>query len=54
MTPTSSAKGMLESVFVDTGYILALVNENDQFMPVFDDTHLYIFAIGGHYDSLSA
>ena len=30
MTPTSSAKAMLESVFVDTGYILALVNENDQ------------------------
>jgi len=30
MTPTSSANGMSESVFVDTGYILALVNENDQ------------------------
>ena len=30
MTPTSLAKGMPESVFVDTGYILALVNENDQ------------------------
>ena len=30
MTLTSSAKGMPESVFVDTGYILALVNENDQ------------------------
>ena len=30
MTPTSSANGMPESVFVDTGYILALVNENDE------------------------
>ena len=30
MTPTSSANGMPESVFIDTGYILALINENDQ------------------------
>lgn len=28
--PTSSANGMPEAVFVDAGYILALVNENDQ------------------------
>lgn len=30
MTPTSPASGMTESVFIDTGYILALVNKNDQ------------------------
>lgn len=30
MMPTSSANGMPETVFIDTGYILALVNENDQ------------------------
>lgn len=30
MTSMLSAIGMPESVFVDTGYILALVNENDQ------------------------
>ncbi len=30
MTPTSLADGMTESVFIDTGYILAVVNVNDQ------------------------
>jgi predicted nucleic acid-binding protein len=35
---------MPESVFVDTGYILALVNENDQH-------HAEAFALSERYDS---
>lgn len=45
MMPTSSTSEMSDSVFVDTGYVLALVNENDQH-------HAEALALSERFDGL--
>ncbi|MES9853618.1 MAG: Txe/YoeB family addiction module toxin [Candidatus Thiodiazotropha sp. L084R] len=34
-----------------TGFWSRRISQKDRFIYKFDETHIYIFAIGGHYDS---
>ena len=37
-----------------TGFWSRRISQKDRLIYRFDDTHIYIFAIGGHYDSLES